>query len=110
MLNSMAVQSVFTLKPSTKWSHIKIIMALITNKNSPNVKNVTGKVSKTKMGFTKKFNKANTIATFKEVSMPFARVTPFIKWEISITSNAVMSNLSNNFMLKYLKCLYKNSL
>lgn len=98
MLNSMAVQKVFTLKPSTKWSHIKIIMALITNKNNPNVKNVTGKVSNTKMGFTKKFNKANTIATFKEVSMPFESVTPFKKLAISITKSAVMNSLSSSFM------------
>lgn len=70
----------------------------MTNKNKPNVKKVIGKVSSTKIGFTKKFKSANTIATFKEVSMPFEIVTPFIKLAISITKSAVMNILSISFM------------
>ena len=42
-----------------------MIIALITNKNKPNVNNVTGIVSKISIGFRKVFNKPNTTATIK---------------------------------------------
>lgn len=51
MLNNNAVQKESTLNPETKLSHNKIITALMTNKNSPNVKRVTGSVNKTNTGF-----------------------------------------------------------
>ena len=70
----------------------------MTNKNNPNVKKVIGNVSNTKIGFTKKFKSAITMATFKEVSMPFERVTPFIKLAINITKSAVMNILRISFM------------
>jgi|Marorgknorr_s2lv_3_1036020.scaffolds.fasta_scaffold00737_6 hypothetical protein len=41
----------------------KIINALTTNKNKPNVTIVIGSVRITKTGFTNKFNTANTKAT-----------------------------------------------
>jgi hypothetical protein len=44
-----------------------MIMALITNKNNPSVKIVTGKVNKINIGFTKMFNNPKTIATIIEV-------------------------------------------
>jgi len=67
--------------------------------NNPNVKKVIGKVNKTNIGFTKKFNRANTMATFKEVSMPLRSVMPFIKWAINMTSKAVMNILRSNFII-----------
>lgn len=65
MLKNKAVQKPDTAKPSTKESPIKIITALITNKNKPNVIMVAGIVSNTKIGFKKRFNKANTMAIIK---------------------------------------------
>lgn len=67
MLKSKAVQKESTLKPPTIFEQNKMIMALITNKNKPSVKIVTGKVNKIKIGFTKMFNKPKTIATIIEV-------------------------------------------
>jgi hypothetical protein len=49
--------------PSTSFEHKAIIAALITNKNNPRVKMVTGKVKSTKIGFTNKFNNPKTMAT-----------------------------------------------
>lgn len=73
-------------------------MAFITNKNKPRVKNVIGKVNKTNIGLTKKLSKANTTATFNEVSIPLSSLTPFIKWEIAITNKAVIKILSSSFI------------
>ena len=42
-----------------------MIIALITNRNKPNVKKVTGIVSKTSIGFRKVFKSPNTPATIK---------------------------------------------
>ena len=55
MLKSNAVQKESTLKPPTIFEHNKMIMALITNKNNPNVKIVIGSVRITKSGLTKTF-------------------------------------------------------
>lgn len=63
MLKNKAVQKLETEKPFTKTSPIKTIMALITNKNNPNVRIVTGIVNTTKIGLRNAFNNANTIAT-----------------------------------------------
>jgi hypothetical protein len=41
------------------------MIALITNRNKPNVKKVTGIVSNTSIGFRNVFNKPNTTATIK---------------------------------------------
>ncbi len=62
-LNSIADQKLVTLKPSIKLSAKNMIIALITNKNRPKVRMVTGKVNITNIGFTIKFNKLRTIAT-----------------------------------------------
>ena len=78
ILNNMAVQKEFTLKPSTKWSQRRIIAAFITNMNNPSVKNVMGKVNKTKIGFTKKLSNPKTIATVNAVVNSLT-VTPFIR-------------------------------
>ncbi len=42
-----------------------MIIALIANKNKPNVSKVTGIVNNTSIGFRKVFNKPNTTATIK---------------------------------------------
>lgn len=74
----MAVQNELTENPSTNSSQSKIMIALMTNKNKPNVKKVTGKVNNTKIGFTKKFNNPKTIATVRAV-VNSSMITPFIK-------------------------------
>jgi len=51
ILNKRAVQNPETLNPSIQLFASKIIAALITNKNNPSVKIVTGKVRMTKIGF-----------------------------------------------------------
>ena len=78
ILKSMAVQNELTEKPSTNSSQSKIMTALMTNKNKPKVKKVTGNVNKTKMGFTKKFNNPKTMATVRAV-VNSSMTTPFIK-------------------------------
>ena len=45
----------------------KIKIALITSKNKPKVNTVTGRVNKTRIGFTKIFNNPSTTATMIEV-------------------------------------------
>jgi hypothetical protein len=62
-LKRRAHQILPTLKPATRASAKRMIMALMINRKSPNVTIVTGRVRITKMGFTKKFNKLSIIAT-----------------------------------------------
>jgi hypothetical protein len=78
MLNNNAVQKVSTLNPPTILVHKRIIIALITNKNNPNVSSVTGSVNKIKRGFIKTFSKLKTTATITDV-VKLATKTPFIK-------------------------------
>lgn len=54
-----------------------MIIAFITSKNNPRVKMVTGKVNKTKIGFTKKLSNAKTTATVNAV-VNSSTTTPFI--------------------------------
>lgn len=78
ILNNKAVQKELTLKPSTNLSHSNTIAAFMTNKNSPKVKTVTGKVKKTKIGFKKVFNNPKTTATIIAVEI-LSTSTPPIK-------------------------------
>ena len=66
-LKNKAVQKVSTVKPPTILVHKRISIALITNKKSPKVSMVTGKVSITNMGLIKILSKPRTTATIKEV-------------------------------------------
>ena len=63
ILNNSAPKKPFTTNPSTRLAHNAIIPALITNKKRPSEKTVIGKVKNTNIGFTKTFNKPNTIET-----------------------------------------------
>jgi hypothetical protein len=67
MLKIKAVQKESTLKPPTISEHNKIIIALITNKNKPNVTMVTGNVNITRIGLINKLSNPKTTATIKEV-------------------------------------------
>ena len=97
MLKSKAVKKESTSKPPTILSHNIIINPLMTNKNSPSVKNVIGKVNKTKIGLIKTFSNPKTIATIIDVEK-LATCTPFIKWEISNTKMEVVKILIINFI------------
>ena len=63
MLKNSAIKNPDTAKPSISLSANKIIQALITNKNKPNVIKVAGSVKKTKSGRTNMFSKEITTAT-----------------------------------------------
>ena len=63
MLNSNASQKLATLKPFTKCSAIKTIKALMTNKNNPSEKIVTGSVKIIKRGLMVASKIANITAT-----------------------------------------------
>jgi len=63
MLKIKAVQNEFTLNPPTILEHIKIITALITNKNKPNVRIVAGNVNMTKIGLINILSNPKTTAT-----------------------------------------------
>ncbi len=67
MLKINAVQNESTTKPPTILVDNKIIIALITSKNKPNVTKVTGKVKITKIGFIKTFSNPKTTATITAV-------------------------------------------
>lgn len=96
-LKNKAVQNVSTLKPSTIFEHSKIMTALMTNKNKPKVRIVTGRVSITKMGLIKIFSNPRTTATIKAVAKPSTR-TPGIKFEISRTKPDVIRILMSKFI------------
>lgn len=61
-LNNNAHQNPSTLNPFTNSAVSKMMAALITNRNKPNVNKVSGSVSNIRMGFTMAFNMASTIA------------------------------------------------
>jgi hypothetical protein len=62
-LNNSALQKPDTEKPAKSLSAKIIIIALITNRNMPNVNMVTGNVNKTMIGFTNMLNTESTNAT-----------------------------------------------
>lgn len=67
-LKSNAHHILPTLKPATKASAKRIIIALIINKKSPKVTIVTGSVRITNTGLTKKFSKLSITATMIAVT------------------------------------------
>lgn len=62
-LKIKAVQNPLTPNPSINLSAKRIIRALITKRNNPRVKMVTGNVKIIKIGFTKRLRIAKTKAT-----------------------------------------------
>lgn len=96
-LNISAIQKPETLKPSIRLSANKIINALITNKNKPNVRMVTGNVKMMSSGFMVTLNKAKTTATITEL-VKFSTETPGKKWAITKTATAVNTIFKMKFM------------
>ena len=99
ILKTNAVQNESTWKPFTNFVQIRIIAALITSKNKPSVRMVTGKVKSTKIGFTIRFSNPSTTATTKDVFNPSSSTTPCIKCEMMMTRTAVMRILISMFMI-----------
>ena len=97
MLKSIAVQKELILNPGIKWSQSMIIIVLITNKNNPRVNIVTGSVNNTKIGFTKKFSKPNTMATVNAV-VNSSISTPFITLAMTKTKSEVISMRTSSFI------------
>ena len=96
-LKSKACQNPATWKPLIKLSDIKIIVALITNKNKPKVNTVTGIVKNIKIGFKNVFKKAITIATSKDVDK-LSTVTPVRNLDNKNTNMVEIIILINRFM------------
>lgn len=71
MLYNIAHQKLSTEKPDNSLLANITINASITNRKSPKVRMVTGMVNKTKIGFTKVFNKARTNVKPTELQNPF---------------------------------------
>lgn len=74
----MAVQMLETEKPETTPSTINTIMALITNRNKPNVSTVIGMVSNTKRGLKITLSKPKNKATINALIKPLT-TTPSIR-------------------------------
>lgn len=71
---------------------------MITSRNNPKVKKVTGNVSKTSIGFTKKFNNPKTIATIIADLKPSTCAMLGKKCVIIITKAAVIRILKISFI------------
>ena len=99
MLNSNALQKLFTEKPGTNESHSIIIMAFITSKNNPSVSIVAGSVKSISMGFTKILSNPKTTATSKAAFHPVT-FTPGNRYESSSTKTVVKNILISVFILR----------
>ena len=97
-LNSNAIQKPLTVKPSIKLFAIKIIHALITNRNKPKVITVIGKVKMIKIGLTIMFSNPRTIATITAEVNP-STATPGKNFANITTATAV----NNMRMIKLMK-------
>jgi hypothetical protein len=102
MLKKSAPKKPLIEKPSTSFEHKAMITALMTSKNNPRVKTVIGKVKITKIGFTNKFNKPNTIATITADLNPSTWAILGKKLVIVITNKVVISILISSFILKFI--------
>ncbi len=106
ILKNNAVQNESTANPPTILVHSKIMIAFITNKNSPKVITVTGKVKITNIGFINRFSNPKTIATIIAV-VKLATCTPGKRFAINKTKAAVTRSLSNSFIFLWFKFLIK---
>jgi hypothetical protein len=97
VLKIKAVKKESTRKPPTILAHKRIKIALITNRNNPKVKIVTGSVKRTSMGLTNTFSNPKTIATIIDV-VKLSTSTPFMKWESNITNIELKTIFINSFM------------
>ena len=95
MLKNTAVQKPSTTNPPTILAHKMMSKALMTNKNKPKDKIVTGNVNKIKMGFINTLSSYKTKATNKEV-VKLATATPGKNSAMSSTNKAVVNKRISN--------------
>lgn len=100
-LNNKAYQKPETPKPSISLSPIKMITALITKRNNPNVIIVTGIVKNTNTGFKNVFNKASTMATIRAVEK-LSTAIPGKKCANTKTRIVEINSLISKFILNIL--------
>ena len=98
MLKSNADQKDATWNPPTISEHNNIINELMTSKNNPSVRIVTGSVNKTIIGLMKMLSSPNTTATMSEVAKPSTR-TPGRNLAITITNTPVTNILRSKFIV-----------
>jgi hypothetical protein len=103
-LKIKAIQNPFTPNPDTKESARRIIIALITSRNNPRVKIVTGRVNIRRIGLTIRFSMASTTATIIAVPNP-ATETPGRNVAIKITAKAVNKMRMINFIINLFRWL-----
>ena len=97
--NPNATQNPSTSKPLMNSSLIKIMQALITNRNKPSVTNVTGSVRRMSNGLIVAFKSASTRATSTALQMSFISTPGNIHAMINALTAVTMirmANLSNN--------------
>lgn len=94
-LNKIAHQIFVTENPSINLSANNMIIALITSKNKPKVRMVTGKVNMTKIGFTIKLSIDNTTATINAVKYSSKTVVPVISTPFKTLVKAITAMAFN---------------
>lgn len=97
-----------TSNPDTSQSASKIIMALITSRNIPKVRIVTGSVKMTRIGRTIKLSSDKDSATSTALKYPSVS-TPGSTLDKTTTIMAVISNLRMNFIVYDLMVKIKKS-
>ena len=103
-LNNNAVQNPLTAKPSINSPAKRMIAALITKRNKPNVMMVIGRVNITKIGFKIALSNANTMAKIMADVNPSASSTPGRNFAKITTASAVRSNLIIKFIVIKVNC------
>lgn len=98
ILKTNAEKKLDTIKPPTKFAASSIIIALITNRNSPKVTIVAGNVKKINNGLTNIFKTAIAKAT-QIADDIFATATPGKIPAKANTANAVNSIFKIKFMI-----------
>ena len=98
ILNTRAAKKLCTVNPPINLPAKRIIQALITNKNSPNVTMVIGKVRMIKMGFNMALRNAKTAATIIAV-VKLVTSTPGKKYAKTKTAIAVSKILKSKFIV-----------
>lgn len=97
MLNKKACQKPAILKPSIKYPAVKMMEALITNKNKPSVRMVTGKVSIINSGFTVASKIASIIATISAVKILLISIPGSMFARINALTVVINIFFSKNF-------------
>lgn len=97
ILKSSAVQKLLTVNPSINLSAKRMINALMTKRNNPKDKMVTGNVKIIRIGLTKRLRIAKTRATIIAPMYP-STLTPPRRWAMMKTARAFIKSLIKRFM------------